>query len=57
MVLPIVLGRVVDVTGTFTPAFLIAALVGVLALGAGLGIRETGSRGTRGARAVKEADR
>lgn len=45
MVLPIVLGRVVDVTGEFTLAFLVAAAVGALAFGAGLLIGETGHRG------------
>ena len=40
MVLPIVLGRVVDVTGSFTIAFLVAAAVQAAAFMAGLFVRE-----------------
>lgn len=44
MVLPIVLGRLVDVTGAFTAAFLLAAALEALALVFGLVARETGRR-------------
>jgi predicted MFS family arabinose efflux permease len=44
MVLPIVLGRVVDVTGSFGAAFLLAAGVHALALASGLFVVETGRR-------------
>jgi ACS family hexuronate transporter-like MFS transporter len=54
MVLPIVLGRVVDLTGDFTSAFLVAAGVGVLALAVALTIGETGRRPGGEARAGKE---
>jgi sugar phosphate permease len=42
MVLPIVLGLLVDVTGGFTAAFLVAAAVQVVALGVGALVAETG---------------
>ncbi|HEU5324169.1 MAG TPA: MFS transporter, partial [Methylomirabilota bacterium] len=42
LVLPIVLGRIVDVTGSFAAAFLVAALVQAVALGFALCVRETG---------------
>jgi MFS family permease len=42
MVLPIVLGLLVDVTGGFTAAFLVAAAVQALALGVGALVVETG---------------
>lgn len=44
MVLPIVLGRVIDVTGSFPAAFLLAAGVQTLAFAVGLLVAETGSR-------------
>jgi hypothetical protein len=42
MVLPIVLGRIVDVTGGFAPAFLLAGALQALALGCAVFLRETG---------------
>jgi MFS family permease len=48
MVLPIVLGRVVDLTGSFAPAFLVAGVVQFLALVAGCFVIETGSRHATG---------
>jgi ACS family glucarate transporter-like MFS transporter len=42
MVLPIVLGRVVDVTGSFAYAFVVAAADQVAALVAALFVAETG---------------
>ena len=42
MILPIVLGRVVDLTGSFAVAFLVAAGVQTVALAFGLFVRETG---------------
>ncbi|OLC37452.1 MAG: hypothetical protein AUH81_06020 [Candidatus Rokubacteria bacterium 13_1_40CM_4_69_5] len=42
MVLPIVLGRIVDVTGGFVPAFLLAGALQALALGCAVFLRETG---------------
>ena len=44
MVLPIVLGRVVDVTGSFAAAFLVAAAVQGIALAFGAFMVETGAR-------------
>jgi MFS family permease len=44
MALPIVLGRIVDVTGSFAPAFAVAGLVQLAALGAALFVVETGPR-------------
>jgi MFS family permease len=44
MILPIVLGRVVDVTGSFAMAFLVAAAVQGLALAFGAFMVETGAR-------------
>lgn len=44
MVLPIILGRVVDVTGSFPAAFLLAAGVQALAFAVGLLVAETGPR-------------
>ncbi|MBI2216757.1 MAG: MFS transporter [Candidatus Rokubacteria bacterium] len=44
MVLPILLGRVVDVTGSFAPAFVVAALVQLAALVAAWFVTETGPR-------------
>jgi MFS family permease len=44
MILPIVLGRVVDVTGSFAAAFLVAGAVQVVALGCALFMHETGPR-------------
>jgi len=47
--LPVVLGHVVDVTGSFSAAFLVAAAVQVVACGVGVFVPETGVRGyTRG---------
>jgi len=46
MVLPIVFGRLVDVTGTFTATFLAAAVLQVVALAFALAVRETGPRRT-----------
>lgn len=43
--LPIVLGRIVDVTGSFPAAFVVAALVQALAVGVGAFMAETGARG------------
>lgn len=45
MILPIVLGRLIDVTGGFAAAFYLAAAFQVLATVTGLFIRETGARG------------
>lgn len=42
MALPIVLGRIVDVTGGFTVAFLVAGALQVLALGCAVFLQETG---------------
>jgi predicted MFS family arabinose efflux permease len=42
MILPVVLGRVVDVTGSFTAAFLVAGAVQAAALAFGFFVRETG---------------
>jgi nitrate/nitrite transporter NarK len=42
MVLPIVLGRIVDLTGTFAAAFVLIAAAHGVALLVGLGLRETG---------------
>lgn len=53
MVLPIVLGRVVDVTGQFTTAFFVAAGVGALAFAAGLLIGEAGGSHAPGRSAPK----
>ncbi len=44
MILPIVLGRVVDVTGSFAAAFLVAAAVQGIALAFGAFMVETGAR-------------
>ncbi len=44
MILPIVLGRVADVTGSFADAFLVAAAVQGLALAVGAFMPETGAR-------------
>lgn len=44
MILPVALGRVVDVTGSFPAAFLVAATVQALALVIGCFIRETSAR-------------
>ena len=43
MILPIVLGRVVDVTGSFVAAFLVAAAVQGIALLIGVFMVETGA--------------
>ncbi|MBI2161934.1 MAG: hypothetical protein HYU25_16420 [Candidatus Rokubacteria bacterium] len=44
MILPIVLGRVVDVTGSFAAAFLVAAAMQGIALAFGAFMVETGAR-------------
>lgn len=44
MVLPIALGRVVDVTGSFAAAFLVAGGVQAMALACGIFVRETGGQ-------------
>jgi len=44
MVLPIVFGRLVDVTGAFTATFLVAAALQAVALAFALAVRETGTR-------------
>jgi MFS family permease len=43
MILPVVLGHVVDVTGSFAAAFLVAAAVQAVALGVALVTQETGA--------------
>jgi sugar phosphate permease len=47
MILPVILGRVVDVTGSFPAAFLVAGAVQTLALLSGLLIRSSGHAGHR----------
>jgi predicted MFS family arabinose efflux permease len=42
MILPIVLGRLVDLTGGFAASFLLAAALQAVALGCGVFVRETG---------------